>query len=467
MILYSVLLGEKTLDSCSPRGNSRVVIIPDRYPPSTSHGRERRFTGPTDWRVYNRCVMRRGSVSAYTLLCVVAVYLIGSGAIVGGESTANAPGTLYLLAGTATNYHEGRFPVDLYRVGGNQALRFVREIVSQSNGLFSVHASKDAIFVNYPSVNPTSVSVIHIGTPANGDDVVFNSETSHINPIESAMAQPGGLLAVELFPIDSNDAEANAHHEASLVSVSSERGPVSRRIGRDHWTDYGSLRWDGGTDDPEPAMPLYASLAGKNVVVIVGRHVIPIDSIPPAIAKVGEQKRPVILAASQDYLVLSFKYTQAEMTRLGTSKQVFVHDRVRNLWGTLMLDGNLASSRLFGVWLATRVENYDVSHKPGPGRDHESNGTGPNVQEFYEQLTEQNYSFPGLLVVQNLADGRKVRIQTDQEDSEILWVGNDSVLYRVNDVIYQAKIAGDKAQDTTVIVKDENVPEIHWAFWSK
>jgi len=41
------------------------------------------------------------------------------------------------------------------------------------------------------------------------------------------------------------------------------------------------------------------------------------------------------------------------------------------------------------------------------------------------------------------------------------------VLYRVNDTIFQAQIAGGKLRGTTVVVKDEDVPEIHWVFWSK
>jgi hypothetical protein len=39
------------------------------------------------------------------------------------------------------------------------------------------------------------------------------------------------------------------------------------------------------------------------------------------------------------------------------------------------------------------------------------------------------------------------------------------VLYRVNDTIYQARIVGDKLQDNSVLVKDDDVPEIHWVFW--
>jgi len=74
---------------------------------------------------------------------------------------------------------------------------------------------------------------------------------------------------------------------------------------------------------------------------------------------------------------------------------------------------------------------------------------------------------PGVLVLQNLADGRKIRIETGQEDSEILTVDQEKVLYRVNDTIYQAHIVGEQLKDSTVVVKDEDVPEIHWVFWSK
>ena len=72
---------------------------------------------------------------------------------------------------------------------------------------------------------------------------------------------------------------------------------------------------------------------------------------------------------------------------------------------------------------------------------------------------------PGVLLLQNLEDGRKIRVGTGQEDSEILNVRGDEVLYRVNDTIYQAKIVGDKLQAASVLVEDVDVPEIHWVFW--
>ncbi len=72
---------------------------------------------------------------------------------------------------------------------------------------------------------------------------------------------------------------------------------------------------------------------------------------------------------------------------------------------------------------------------------------------------------PGILVLQNLEDGRKIRVETGQEDSEVLAVRGQTILYRVDDTIYQASIVGTRLQNISVAVKDDNVPEVHWVFW--
>jgi hypothetical protein len=40
------------------------------------------------------------------------------------------------------------------------------------------------------------------------------------------------------------------------------------------------------------------------------------------------------------------------------------------------------------------------------------------------------------------------------------------VLYRVNDKIFSARIEGDKLGPAKLVVKGEDVPEVHWVFWS-
>jgi len=46
-------------------------------------------------------------------------------------------------------------------------------------------------------------------------------------------------------------------------------------------------------------------------------------------------------------------------------------------------------------------------------------------------------------------------------------VDSGRILYRVNDSIFSAQIEGDKPTKPTLIVKDDDVPEVHWVFWSQ
>ncbi len=41
----------------------------------------------------------------------------------------------------------------------------------------------------------------------------------------------------------------------------------------------------------------------------------------------------------------------------------------------------------------------------------------------------------------------------------------DTVLYRANGMIYQASIVGDNVVNASVLVRGDEVAEIHWVFW--
>jgi hypothetical protein len=55
---------------------------------------------------------------------------------------------------------------------------------------------------------------------------------------------------------------------------------------------------------------------------------------------------------------------------------------------------------------------------------------------------------------------------TNQEDSEVLYVRNNTVFYRVNDAIYASRIEQDRLDSPELLVRDDDVPEVHWMFWS-
>jgi hypothetical protein len=128
----------------------------------------------------------------------------------------------------------------------------------------------------------------------------------------------------------------------------------------------------------------------------------------------------------------------------------------------------MSGMRLFGSWLTTRVTYRTNDRTRGPGVMNErASGTFnlPNVEELYAS-TDNFYRFPGILMLENLDDGRDIRIMTNQEDSEVLYVRNNTVFYRVNDAIYASRIEQDRLDSPELLVRDDDVPEVHWMFWS-
>ncbi len=61
-----------------------------------------------------------------------------------------------------------------------------------------------------------------------------------------------------------------------------------------------------------------------------------------------------------------------------------------------------------------------------------------------------------------------IKWNTGHGDSEVLLVQDDIVYYRVNDKIFKAPIIkGETLGEAKLLIQDERVPDIHWAFISK
>lgn len=159
--------------------------------------------------------------------------------------------------------------------------------------------------------------------------------------------------------------------------------------------------------------------------------------------------------------------------------QVLLWNKVTDKWRKMELATTVTSLthppvRIFGDWLVTTAMEW----RPAPiGSGSGSPGTGnqravlptsqhPSVRDQYMNQFIDLY-IPGKLIFQNLSNDKKLILDTGQEDSEALAVSSaGEVVYRVNDTIYSAKIVGDQITSTAPVVKDIDVPEIHWAFWA-
>jgi len=191
--------------------------------------------------------------------------------------------------------------------------------------------------------------------------------------------------------------------------------------------------------------------------------------IPDAIRQSKEKFLFSVVAATDGYLLLRCSIDVSPRPPGGPTEQLYLLDRSSSQWRTINVEGNSSLVRLFRPWLATIVRTDSEGQQPRGRNNERSFATDrlPNVQRQYANWAGKYNWFPGILTLQNLTDGRKIRIETNQEDSEIVWVGSGTVLYRVNDAIYQARITGDQIQDSVLVAKDDDVPEIHWVFSSK
>jgi len=343
-------------------------------------------------------------------------------------------------------------------------LKLIREVVSSADGVRFVLAWEGVVFLVHPRVTSTSVAIVHMNEPMASDDLTFNPAASLLVDAWATLAEPRPRSVDALLPFSSY-----AEAKKNVVSVSGATEKKAARVRPDAWAEYADLRREGHHGGPAVQPYLVGALVDGRLVVTVFGHPVAIDS-PTSLPRFPVANvAPAIVAASQEHLVLDVQYV-GDATNLADFTDIFVHDRASNRWRTVRVEGNASNCRLFDPWLAITVGMRNPDHKISPGRENErayETDILPNVQQQYAIFQGKWIWSPGVLALQNLVDGRKIRIVTGQEDSEILRVQGGILLYRVNDEIYQTRIIADQLKDITLVVKDDDVPEIHWAFWSE
>lgn len=422
-------------------------------------------------RLAQRCPARACCVVA--LLPVVLALALGSAQ---GQ-------TLYLLAGTATNYGPEAYPVTLYTVDRGHRLQRFRGVTSKDEGLCAVRYDfGDKVYVSYPPGSATTVSVIHIRKPAAADEVEFNPKRL------ITLFGLGGVAAGEVgqsYVLFLLVAPGAPRESARLVSVAGD--PVGRepRVAVNHWDLYKSLRFEGCPGGPASCIwPELQLAAGQLVIGTTPKHV-EINTAPPSFSNVkGPERFKVVAASARFFLTGPWYNGRALASGNVRTCAVYVRDREFGSWKRIVVPGNTSRSRLFGTWLATIMESWNPGNRfegntlypagdNNPGRENEraeATPLLPSVRGEYNGAGGEGQTsiIPGTLILDHLVDKRRVTIHTNEEDSEILEVRDDGlVLYRVNDEIFSAQIQGDKLGPSTVVVKGDDVPEVHWVFWSK
>ncbi len=383
------------------------------------------------------------------------------------------PEHLYLLGETALDKGDARFPwtpgLDLYAVDPSHNLKLVREIVpagdpahpgDYGDGFYAVRDDTDSkIYVTYPNIIPSVLSVIHKSTPMVEDEVEFNPDHFVVLNTDFGIAAGDGrqsyLLCTFLPPIPNRDPYPKGI-SSYLVSVAGDAPAKGSRVRQADWTMFSSFRYQG---EPPGQSDILGYIKGghvrSQVQAGVGPYTLPVDLDfePPFSLDTSPGNICVIVAANSRWFAFVPLLRRDRTGPYVGAPFVCIHDRKLNTWKKLESASTVANTRrIFGSWLATIIEVW----VPGEFAENPGTENGPS-----------NTSIPGILVLDNLEDGRRIVLNTGQADSEILAVRDDGlVAYRVNDSIFAAQIEGNELGKPTLIVNDDEVPGIHWVFWS-
>ena len=404
----------------------------------------------------------------------------------GTAKAAGQGGRLFLLTGTSLADTSQTFPVRLYAVSTGHKLKLFRTVVSGSEGISGIlDDMRDEVYVTFPSNYgvsraPTKVSIIHEQRPWVNDVVTFNPTVMFVWPYASVTAEGPGQSSYALFvllpPHSPNGHVAFMRFVRSsamrLVGISGNPPAKGPRVIRNKWSLYSHLAFSGTPGGPNSYFTPDAAIESGKLVMRPGGENIPVDLAPPTLPASATGHEIRIVAANRRFVVTWFWRASDRFA----PAVFYVHDRQLGKWRDLKFQWNLPQSRIFGSWLATIAMSY-VGIGPGgwhdtnPGRMDESHPwvkyEHPDVRFEFGAL-RMGDRIPGTLILDNLADGRRITLKTNEEDSEILDVRkNGLVLYRVNNEVFSTKIEGDKLSASTLVVKGEDVPEVHWAFWSK
>jgi hypothetical protein len=141
---------------------------------------------------------------------------------------------------------------------------------------------------------------------------------------------------------------------------------------------------------------------------------------------------------------------------------------------------SLAGTREFNNWIAGHVS---FEYQWGYEQKIKKYGAIPGKQ-YRKQTCKFGFTFDkrinlfkqfplGTLYLYNMETYKYIEWDAlengeHQGDSEIILVQDDTVYYRINDMIYKASVInGEKLGKSELLIKDSRVPDIHWAFLSK
>lgn len=121
--------------------------------------------------------------------------------------------------------------------------------------------------------------------------------------------------------------------------------------------------------------------------------------------------------------------------------------------------------RAFGHFIAiAEVQPKDAQNPKSAGRSEWRKGASKMCPDVAYLLKEYKDVYPGRLHLYDVDTGHTYTISTNQGDSEVLLVDNNTVYYRASDRLYSAPITESGIGPARLLATADAIRDAHWAF---
>ncbi|NJA07655.1 hypothetical protein HC024_18245 [Methylococcaceae bacterium WWC4] len=365
---------------------------------------------------------------------------------------------IFFISSTPTPLSEGTFPTRLYSYDNNeQALNLCREVVSKQLGaeFLKVYYDERLIVIGSPPVKPDTVNILEMDDPMKEKSIktgVFD-KCPACSVLETHLVNlPNKQLAYTYFLGKSNS--------DITMSWGVDGNQIDYKL-----NDVVEIKAGGIPGGIISGDFFYIKVGSDSKLSIwVGREKLTTNWRLPENIIFSQSDNVIAYVNSNNMLVLSSRDNKQRSTAEELGKSTYyVFNKRSSKWKIIGFPGGRTEVRGLNEWLVGYVA--DIARKTqSPGSDRRRKHMAETGTPIDWRFDSANVFFSGILMLHNINTGKEYKIITSQGDSEILWVNDSYVYYRVNDELIKARILDQTIDTGQVLAKEDFIADIHWAF---
>lgn len=364
---------------------------------------------------------------------------------------------LYFIQGTPTNTFVHFYATNLLKYNNIDKLEHIKELTSDKEGseFIRLYFDERIIIVSkIPKIKgKTEEIVIDMNNVGNIRLLEFNYDKHYTNIYNYLLKIPDKGLYQTLYLSDSPNETLLLG--VNVITLEPEYFPMNfiKNIilsGRSPLSLPGSdtkgfmidndlnLR-TGGTDSKSIKEPIGIKL--------------------PEIATIRKSKHITAQIINEKITILVDTGNKSADNKSIGNKNLLILNKSKNEWNKFTIPGSQSGTTNFGnYWIGGYAQEDNKKNLF-------ENKVLMNSKPYWRLKGQEIYA-PGILFMYNAETKQYFEIITENADSEILLIENNEIYYRIYDEIYKAEIRDDKVTNGKLLVKNEIVPDIHWAFIS-